>query len=500
MQTRINIDVTRKQHPIDPLIFGQFIEFLGRCIDRGIFEPGSPLSDANGFRQDVLEKVNGLQPPILRFPGGTVVKLYHWMDGVGPISERKRQSNRIWGGVIDHAFGTNEFIRYCQEIGAEPFLIVNMTTGTAEEAGNWVEYCNGTGDTYYANLRRSHGFEEPHNVKFWGLGNEESAMPDIGYLHEPREYIKAAWEFTKMMKLTDRSIKLVIVGEKPEWNETVLDELHPICDYLSIHYYANAEKGDYASLFRHVDTLDKLLADTKRQLARYPAQVESFDRWYRFKPRQREIQIALDEWGVWQHLGTDEYEYVSGMEVAYSWKDALFVANVLHLLHRHGDAVTMATFAQMVNILAPIFTSPEGSFCQTIYHPLKLYREHVGNWQLNCNVQSEMLVDDSGGEADIACLDVSATYHDERGEVILAVVNRHPQQAVRAVVRFDGSDSLPIAEELELNCPSWETMNGFDKPDQVRFTTNMNLQYDAEQGYVFAPHSITLLKHRYTIV
>lgn len=493
MKARIHVDVTKKQNRMDPYIYGQFIEFLGRCIDRGIYHPGSPLSDADGFRTDVLEKVRGLQPPLLRFPGGTMVKLYHWMDGVGPKEGRKRQSNRIWGGVIDHAFGTNEFIQYCRKIGAEPFLVVNMTTGTPEEAANWVEYCNGTEDTYYANLRRSHGFEEPHNVKFWGLGNEEAAVPDIGCLHDPQEYIKASWEFAKMMKLADRSIKLVMVGEKPEWNETILDKLHPITDYLSLHYYGRSDHDDYASLFSHADRMEAMIADTKKLLARYPAKVEDFDRWYRFQPRQREIQIALDEWGIWQNQSSDDY--VSDMEAVYNWKEALLVASMLNVIQRHSDTVTMATFAQMVNVLAPILTNDEGSFRQTIYHPLQAYRQHSGNWKLAVEAESMPLP----GRTESASLDVSASYHDELGEVIIAVVNRHPEQAFTAEVAFIGADRLAVHEAIELQCPSWETVNGFDLPDQGAAAVKPNAGCESARAYTFPPHSITLLKHRHVI-
>lgn len=497
MQARISVDVTKKQNVIHDHTYGQFIEFLGRCIDQGIYHPDSPLSDTNGFRRDVLDKVKGLQAPLLRFPGGTMVKLYHWMDGIGAKEERKRQSNRIWGGVIDHAFGTNEFIQYCREIGAEPFIIVNMTTGTAEEAANWVEYCNGTDDTYYANLRRSHGFEEPHNVKYWGLGNEEAAVPDIGFLHDSREYIKASWEFAKLMKLADRSIKFVLAGEKPEWNKAILDELHPICDYLSLHYYARSENDSYANLFNHAVAMERMIVDTNKLLDLYPAKVETFDRWYRFPPRQQEIQIALDEWGIWQHQSSDDY--VTDMEAIFNWKEALLVASMLNVIQRQSQTVTMATFAQLVNILAPIFTNENGSFRQTIYHPLQVYREHCGNWKLSCEAKSMMLLDEAGEETKSACLDVSATYHDDNGEVIVAVVNRHPDRSLPTCVSFVGLENLELLEAIELNCPSWETVNGFEIEDQVTVITRTDARYDVDGGYVFPPHSITLLKHRYLI-
>ncbi|NLZ52721.1 MAG: alpha-N-arabinofuranosidase, partial [Thermoanaerobacteraceae bacterium] len=190
-------DITIDPRPIEevnPMIYGQFIEFIENCIDGGIYDKGSRFSDEKGIRQDVLEKAKQLNPPILRWPGGTYVNTFHWMDSIGPLEQRKKRKNIIWGGIVDGGFGTAEFIEYCRAIGAEPMLCVNMASGTPEEAANWVEYCNGTEDTYFANLRRSHGYEEPFNVKYWCIGNESYAQPDLGIQHDVDVYIRDAWE------------------------------------------------------------------------------------------------------------------------------------------------------------------------------------------------------------------------------------------------------------------------------------------------------------------
>jgi alpha-N-arabinofuranosidase len=160
----IRVDLGKMSGEISPYIFGQFIEYLGRSITGGIYEEGSPLSDSMGFRRDVLEKLHGLRPSVLRFPGGTFTKVYHWKDGIGPKERRPKRKNVIWGGIEDNRFGTDEYIRYCRQLGCEPFIVVNMGTGTPEEAADWVEYCNGTDDTHYANLRRSNGHPDPYNV------------------------------------------------------------------------------------------------------------------------------------------------------------------------------------------------------------------------------------------------------------------------------------------------------------------------------------------------
>ena len=200
-KTTVRIELEQEGMVVSPLIFGQFIEHLGRAIDGGIYQENSSLSDENGFRTDVLEKVKELYIPLLRYPGGTYTKIYHWKDGIGPKDERPRRPNLIWGGVEGNHFGTAEFITYCRAIGAEPFLVVNMATGTPEEAAHWVEYCNGTTDTHYANLRRAHGYEEPFDVQYWGIGNEESADADAGRHQRVETYVEDTWQFVKLMKL-----------------------------------------------------------------------------------------------------------------------------------------------------------------------------------------------------------------------------------------------------------------------------------------------------------
>ena len=206
-QAEIKINIAQSEGIVSPLIYGQFIEYMGRCINGGIFEENSPLSDERGFRLDVLEKAKELQPTILRFPGGTFVKTFHWEDGVGPKENRKPKKNLIWGGVENFHFGTCEFIEYCRELNCEPFLVINLSTGTPEEAANWVEYCNGKENTCYANLRRSHGYPEPFNVKYWALGNEEGADADAGRHQDPKKNCVITDRFSNVKNIDKILIK-----------------------------------------------------------------------------------------------------------------------------------------------------------------------------------------------------------------------------------------------------------------------------------------------------
>ena len=459
MAIRVNIS-REERNPIDPKLFGSFIEHIENCILGGVFDGENPLSDKKGIRLDVLEKCRELAPPILRFPGGTVIGIYHWEDHVGPVSERKKMRNLIWGNRLCHEFGTAEFVTYCRAIGAEPMICVNMPTGSAEEAAHWVEYCNGTEDTYYANLRRSHGYEEPFHVKYWCIGNESAAEPDLGWQHDVKIYIREAWEFVKYMKLTDPTIRLVFVGANMEWNRAVLDNLYTVCDYFSLHCYSS---NDYARIERYEE---KTLKPVEALLAEYNARKFEFPMWYRFPPRAGDIRIALDEWNIWSSRATDSGKY--GLMKRYNWQDALWVARFLHLMIRHSDTIGIANMAQMVNVIAPIVATREGSFKQTIFYPMRDYRWNCGA------VLTDVQYDGEG-------IDLCATLTEDKRCVVFAV------------------NTLAEARELELDSPVREMSTAYcDALDRVNTMEHDYVKEEKQRPntptVTLPPYSISVLR------
>ena len=180
-QARIKIDVDRTIGEVDPLLFGNFAEHLGRMIYGGIYEEGSPLSDANGFRRDVMDAIKGLGVTILRWPGGNFASGYNWRDGIGPRDERPVRMELAWHALESNRFGTDEFLRYAEAIGAEPYICVNLGLGTIDDARYWVEYTNGAQHTFWADRRRKNGRDAPYNVKYWALGNEIDGPWQLGH-------------------------------------------------------------------------------------------------------------------------------------------------------------------------------------------------------------------------------------------------------------------------------------------------------------------------------
>ena len=489
---KIKIDLDREIGRVDRKLFGGFIEHLGRCIYGGIYEEGSPLSDAQGYRADVLEAVRALRVPVLRWPGGNFVSGYHWQDGIGPREQRPRRLNVSWHSEESNRFGADEFLAYCRLVGAEPYLCVNMGTGTLDEAQAWVEYCNGTGDTYWANLRRQHGHPDPYQVRYWGLGNEMYGEWQIGAL-TAEAYVVKAREFAKVMKWTDPSIKLVSCGQSGwnAWDRIVLEGLAPFIDFHSIHLYTGAFEH-YSNVFA--------AHQAERALDICQAMIEQV----RYEQHiAHPIKIAYDEWNVWFRQLDPE----TALEEQYDLSDALAVATYLNIFIRHCKTVGMANLAQLVNVIAPIFTSPDGLFLQTIYHPLWLYATLSQEIALDVYTECDMYhltpeAEEAAASrwanrvADLGpfkLLDVTATCDPAKCQVALIVINRDRDAAHSATVQFAEGVAVGL-EAYEINGAHPTTRNSFEQPDAVGVQRRPLEVQGQAFDYTFPAHSITLLR------
>src|SRR3954469_19817356 len=370
---RIRLNSARTIGEIDPKLYGNFIEHLGRCIEGGIFEEGSRLSGKEGFRSDVLKAVQDLHVPLLRWPGGNFSSNYNWRDGIGPRESRPRRLEMAWGTIEDNRFGTHEFLDYVARIGAEPYICTNLGTGTWDEAQQWVEYVNFDGDTATTRLRKTNGREKPWKVTYWGLGNEMDGPWQMGH-RTAEDYGKFALEAAKLMRWTDPNIKLIVAGSsnfRPGvdwigWNRTVLSHLNAHADYLSLHNYVGNKENDYYEF--QACTLD--LAD-RTKIAEGIIGAALAD-----TVEQRNIYIAWDEWNVWYRARGDTERGRKILEERYNLEDALVVSSFLHTFVNHAHIVKIANMAQLVNVIAPIFATPNGTYLQTIYYPLQLFATH----------------------------------------------------------------------------------------------------------------------------
>ena len=484
---RINLDLDRRIGTVDPRIYSGFVENLARCVYGGILDEGSRLSDEEGFRLDVIEAIRALHPPVMRW-GGNFISGYHWIDGVGPRDQRPRTWDRAWRTEESNRFGTDEFIRFCRLVDSEPFICVNMGSGTLDEAMGWLEYCNGGGRTKFAELRRKNGHADPHRVRYWGLGNEVYGAWQIGAV-PAAEYVLRAREFAKVMKSTDPEIELVGCGEFgwSDWDRIVVDGLGPLVAWHSLHLYTGSE--DYYRNVFMPHQAERAIRNTRSLIerARYLRGIE------------HEIFIAYDEWNQWFR-----YRVMPDHEERYSLSDALAVTAYLNAFVRNCDIVRMANIAQMVNVIAPIVTNPDGLFLQTIYHPLRLYAENMLGTALDVHVDSprRAISDDeiAGAGHKVAdlgpfrLLDATATFQEGDGTLVLAVTNRDQADAIEAGISLADGAELTLTRIYEVNGAGTEVKNSFEEPDNVSVKERAENATGRAFSYEFPAHSVTLLR------
>jgi alpha-N-arabinofuranosidase len=498
---RIKIDLDRTIGQVDKNIFGNFVEHLGRCVYGGIYEEGSKLSDKNGYRKDVMAAVKDLNVSLIRYPGGNFVSNYNWLDGVGPKSERVPRLELAWGTLESNQFGTNEFVQYCKAIGSEPYFSVNMGTGTIEEARRWVEYCNVKEGPYYAELRKKHGYPEPYNIKYWSLGNEMDGPWQMGHMNA-EDYSKKAREAAKLMQRTSPGIKLIAAGSSnyragadPDyWNQTILSELKDVIDYISLHIYVGNPDSNY---YNFVATPLVMEQRTKLVKGMINQVMQTANR-----PNRDPIYIAYDEYNVWYRARSGEAARGKrALEERYNLEDALVIAGFLNGFIRNADIVKMANMAQLVNVIAPIFTNENGMFRQTIYFPLQLFANNAHGTSLDVFVDCKTyntekyflgLGETTTQQKNVPYLDVSATW--DNGQLVLCVVNRNKDEAVTADILSQSGSFKGAFEVYEVNGADVKTSNDFGK-ENIKTVQKPNMQANGSTIiYSFPPHSFTMIK------
>ncbi len=385
MTSKLLIERDRSIGDIDPHIFGGFLEHMGRAIYQGIYEPNSSFANEHGYRKDVMAALKELAPTMIRYPGGNFLSGYHWLDGVGPKEKRPRKRELAWQSIETNQFGLNEFMHYCHEINTEPMLGVNLGTGSIEEAASMVEYCNAPSGSQFADLRQSHGFKKPYAVKKWCLGNEMDGPWQIGHL-EADEYGRKAREAAKMMKWQDDSIQLILCGSSntavptyPAWDRQVLETCWEQVDYLSMHYYANNNDNDTPSFLASAVALEAFVDTLEGTLRYVQAQQRS----------KHQVYLSWDEWNVWYKNMETQGNWTEAphlLEEVYNLEDALVVAQWMNVFLRRCDVIKMACLAQLVNVIAPILTSPQGLLRQTIFYPFPIIQRLCHRKIIGCTL------------------------------------------------------------------------------------------------------------------
>ena len=455
-------------------IYGQFSEHLGHCIYGGIWVgPDSPIPNTNGYRNDVIAALKELHVPILRWPGGCFADEYHWKDGIGPREKRPKMINTHWGGVVeDNSFGTHEFLNFCEMLGIEPYVCINVGSGTVQEAMEWVEYMTSNADSPMANLRRANGRDKPWKVHFIAVGNESwgcggNMRPEY-YSDLYRRFNTFIKDYPQRMvggKVEKNVIKRIAVSgyiDNLAWTDVLMDRV-PVkqMDGISLHYYT-LPTGDWDNKGPSTQFDESQWFSTLRNTLKMDDMIAANEAIMDKADPDKHVGIAVDEWGTW-------YDVEPGTNPGFLFqqntlRDAIVAGLNLHIFQAHADRVMMANIAQLANVLQSMVLTDGNKMCVTpTYWVFDMFKVHQGATSLRVDLLSP---DYTYGREHIPAVSASAS-RDSAGKVHLSLVNTNPNDAVTVACTIDGLKPASVNGQI-LTAPTMNAHNTFDTPDNVR--------------------------------
>lgn len=446
---------------INKEIYGHFSEHLGTCIYEGIFVgEDSDIPNINGYRKDVVEAFKKLKVPVLRWPGGCFADTYHWKDGIGPKEERPSIVNVFWGGVTeDNSFGTHEFLNFCELVGIEPYLSINVGTGTVQEAKDWVEYVTSSSKSPMTDLRKKNGREEPWDVKFWGIGNESWGC---GGEMTPEYYANIFRNYSAYIK--GDGFQKVICGPSEDdtnWTEKILEGLGDkphLAQGVSLHYYT-LPTNNWEAKGSSVDFGEEMWFNTIRNTMKIEKYINQHLAIMDEYDPDGNIKLIVDEWGTW-------YDKLPGTKDGFlqqqnTIRDALVAGINLNIFNNHADRISMANIAQIVNVLQSVILTKDDVMVKTpTYYVFEMYNVHQDATLIPIELESEnyQYQDES-----IPALTASASKKD--GITNITITNSNPNQSVAVNTLIEENQQLISAKII--TSQNMTDYNDFDADEKV---------------------------------
>ena len=451
IQASASIDTRSAGPTIRPEIYGQFAEHLGTGIDGGIWVgENSPIPNIRGYRRDVVEALRNLKVPVVRWPGGCFADIYRWRDGIGPRAQRPVTLNKWWGNTEEkNHFGTHEFFDFAELIGAKTYLNVNVGTGTAGEARDWVEYVSSPTNSSLAQLRRANGRDKPWKIDYLGIGNE---MWGCGGNITAAEFAPLARIYSTF--LNEPGITLIAggaTGDDYAWTEEIMKKRGEL-DAISLHYYT-LPTGDWTTKGPAVGFDEAAWAATFERTRRLETMIRGHDAKMDAVDPEQKFGLMVAEWGTW-------YDATPGTNSAFlqqenTLRDALVAATNFHIFHRHADRVHMANIAQMVNVLqAMILTDGPRMALTPTYHAFQMYRPFQGATALRVESSTPDYV---AGAIKMPAVDISAA-KDPTGAIHIGLVNVDPDEEASVELTLPGLSGRRVQAEV-LTAPRMDSRN-----------------------------------------
>lgn len=483
---KLVVNTHDKKSVINKNIYGHFSEHLGRCIYNGIYVgEDSEIPNRRGMRTDVVQALRNIRIPVLRWPGGCFADEYHWKDGIGPKSARKKMINTHWGGVVeDNSFGTHEFMELCSQLDCEPYINGNVGSGTVQEMSEWVEYLTFDGTSPMAALRTGNGREKPWRVQYWGVGNENWGC---GGNMRPEYYADLYRRFqTYVRNYGDNRIFRIACGANAadyDWTDKVMAIAAPFMDAITLHYYTVPgedweHKGSAADFSKedYYRTIERCLK--MEELIDHHTQIMN-----RYDPAHR-VGLIVDEWGNW-------FDVEPGTNPGFLYqqntmRDALTAAATLNIFNRHSDRVVMANLAQTVNVLQSVILTEGGKMVLTpTYHVFDLYKNHQNAALLYSYVENETIT--VGG---VSCPQLSCSASQaEDGSILITAANFSLEANAPLSCSLEGKEARRVSAKILSG--SVDSYNSFENPEAVKPAEFTGVQItDGGLTFVLPPCSV----------
>jgi alpha-N-arabinofuranosidase len=476
----INTDI--KKNTINKNIYGHFSEHLGRCIYEGIWVGyDSPIPNTDGIRNDVVKALKNIQIPVLIWPGGCFADEYHWKDGIGDYSKRKKMINTHWGGVTENNhFGTHEFFRLCELLETEPYICGNVGSGTVQEMQEWVEYMTFDGESPMTNLRKENGQESPWKLKYFGIGNENWGC---GGNMRPQYYADLYRRYGCYVRnFSGNNIYKIAGGPNVDdynWTEVLMREAGQFMSGLSLHYYTFPknweDKGsstdfsekEYYSTLEHTLRMDELITKHDTIMTKYDP--------------DKKVGLIIDEWGTW-------YDVEPGTNPGFLYqqntiRDALVAGINFNIFHKHSDRVQMANIAQTINVLqAVILTEGEKLVLTPTYHVFDMYKVHQDNKHIDFDYKSPIIEFEG---IKIPQLSASASV-DNNENLYISLCNLSNKESLKTTFELRGNEYKKSSAKI-VTANKEDAHNTFDNPNNIKLENFDNYKYNKSNLEVNLP-------------
>ena len=480
LKTTLHIDPAKTLSHIAPEIYGQFSEHLGRCIYDGVYVgEDSEIPNKNGMRKDVVDALRALKLPVLRWPGGCFADEYHWRDGIGPKEKRRRMVNTNWGGTVeDNSFGTHEFMELCDQLGCEPYIAVNLGSGTVQEAAEWIEYMTADGDSTIVKQRQANGRKEPWHLKYVGIGNENwgcggSMSPDF-YANEYKRYQCFCKNYggNKLYK--------VACGPNAEdynWTKELMSRIdHWHANAISLHYYTLPGDWEHKGSATDFDEQEYYTTISKAMYIEniIEKHLEIMDE----HDPEHDIDLFVDEWGTW-------YDVEPGTNPGFLYqqntmRDAIVAALSLNIFNKHSDRIAMANIAQVVNVLQAMLLTEGSKILKTpTYDVFRMYVPHQGAELVESHTDETTCVESGRtvkgpavhyNDITIPALSESVSVTEQNGQKLLTITLANTSLSDTLAVELELPMQYSFTGEASIAMLDGEVhaYNTFEDPDHVR--------------------------------